>query len=460
MTEPHRPLYAVVLAAGEGSRMKSERPKPLHRLCGKPMLAYVLESLADVPRRPGRHRGGPQGRAGHQEDRRGERGRSARVRRAGRAARHRRRGARSASPGLPDDLDDDGDVIVLPGDTPLLTAGHHRPSRRAAPQHRRRRAPCSPPILDDPTGYGRVVRGKDDRVVAHRRARRRHRRASSEIDEVNTSIYCFKRSLLAPALRRLNPDNAQGEYYLTDVVAVLADGRPRASTAVVARRRRRGLGRQRPPPARARRGRDAPPHQRGAGCAPGVTMVDPASTFVDTTVVVGRDVTLFPGAMLQGATVIGDGAEIGPNTRLVDCTVGAGRRRRGDDRPAARDRRRGPRRSLRRVSRPAPRSPPGTPPDRSTLRPPHAGLNGKTAHGAHHQEAAAPRGGSQQPPAGRGGGRAPGRRARATSNLVRVRQRRDPLPLRRVDPRRRRLHHPEPLLHAPRCRSTTRSWSS
>ena len=126
--------------------------------------------------------------------------------------------------GLPDDLeggaDFDADVIVLPGDTPLLTAEtigelvrRHRESDVAAT--------VLTAVLDDPTGYGRVVRGKNGRVariVEHRDATPEER----EIAEVNTSIYCFKRSLLAPALRRLEPDNAQGEYYLTDVISVLA----------------------------------------------------------------------------------------------------------------------------------------------------------------------------------------------------------------------------------------------
>jgi bifunctional UDP-N-acetylglucosamine pyrophosphorylase/glucosamine-1-phosphate N-acetyltransferase len=142
-----------------------------------------------------------------------------------------------------------------------------------------------------------------------------------EIDEINTSIYCFRRSVLAPALRRLSPQNAQGEYYLTDVVEVLYDAgytvtslvaddpsetegvndRRQLAAAEAELRRRTNL-----------RWLDQ-----------GINMVDPERTYIDATVRLATDVTLFPGTILQGATTIGERSEIGPNTRLVDCVVGA-----------------------------------------------------------------------------------------------------------------------------------------
>ncbi len=215
-----RSTSAIVLAAGEGVRMRSNRPKPLHLLCGRAMLLYVLDALGEVPI----------GRVvvvvGHGAER---------VTKTVQeeapdvildfVEQHVQRGTGdAASVGLtsfPDDDLDDGDVLVLPGDTPLL-----RPDTvaRLLAHHRDTDAACTllTARVQDPRGYGRVVRGKDDRV---RRIVEESDATDDEraIDEVNTSIYCFRRPLLAPALRRLSPENAQGEYYLTDVVEVLHD---------------------------------------------------------------------------------------------------------------------------------------------------------------------------------------------------------------------------------------------
>ncbi len=303
--------------------MRSERPKPLHLLCGRAMVRYVLDSLADcsVDR--------VVVVVGHGAER---------VTKKLQAEepdlvldfveQHTQQGTGDAvAVGLTafpdDDLDpgdDDGaDILVLPGDTPLLRPGT---IERLVEHHRTTDAACTvlTAVMDDPSGYGRVVRGKDGRVariVEHRDATDEER----EIAEVNTSIYCFRRSVLAPALRRVQPANDQGEYYLTDVVEVLHDAgygvsavaaddpaetqgvndRAQLAAAEAELRRRTNL----------------------RWLKLGVTMVDPDRTYVDTTVDLGRDVTLFPGTILQGHTVIGEGAEIGPDTRLVDCVVGA-----------------------------------------------------------------------------------------------------------------------------------------
>ncbi len=220
--------------------------------------------------------------------------------------------------GLPD-ATDDGDVLVLPGDTPLLRAEtmaalvkHHRDTDAAAT--------LLTAGVDDPTGYGRVVRGKDGsvaRIVEHADADS----AELEISEVNTSIYCFRRSLLSPALRRIEPDNAQGEYYLTDVVEVLVSAGHRVEAM------------QAPEPSEtsgvndrlqlAQAEEELRRRTNESLMRSGVTMVDPATTYVDTTVDVGQDVTIFPGAILQGATRIGDRTEVGSSCRLVDTEVGA-----------------------------------------------------------------------------------------------------------------------------------------
>ncbi len=321
MNRPPVPLSAIVLAAGEGSRMRSERPKPLHRLCGRPMLTYVLEALGtsgvDCVAVVVGHKGEwvTKKMQEQQHDLRLEF-----------VEQRVQRGTADAAlvglVGLPDDPAadgaDDGDVLVLPGDTPLLRSGtiealveRHRDSGAAAT--------VLTAQVDDPTGYGRVVRdgsGRVSRIVEHRDADPEERR----IDEVNTSIYCFRRSLLAPALRRIQPDNAQGEYYLTDVVGVLvAAGHPVEARVADDPEETQGVN------DRSQLSRAEAELRRRTNAellAQGVTIVDPSAVYVDTTVRVGRDVTLFPGVILQGATVVGDGSELGPWTRLVDTTVG------------------------------------------------------------------------------------------------------------------------------------------
>lgn len=216
------------------------------------------------------------------------------------------------------ELDGDGDVIILPGDTPLLRT---ETVASLVEHHRSVRAACSvlTAVMADPTGYGRVVRGADgsvQRIVEHTDATPEE----LAINEVNTSIYCIRLSELAPALRRLEPQNAQGEYYLTDVVGVLASagyhvsalpvGDP-AETQGVNDRFQLAVAE-----AELRR------RTNEAWMRRGVTMVDPDRTYVDATVELATDVTLFPGTILQGSCVVGAGCELGPDTRLVDCTVG------------------------------------------------------------------------------------------------------------------------------------------
>jgi bifunctional UDP-N-acetylglucosamine pyrophosphorylase/glucosamine-1-phosphate N-acetyltransferase len=310
-------LAAVVLAAGEGKRMRSARPKPLHLLCGRAMLLHVLDRVADL-----------------------EAERAVVVVGHG-AERVTKKLVEDGPPGLPidfveqavqrgtgdaagialtafEDDDEDADVLVLAGDMPLVRA---ETLRKVLDVHRGTDAAVT--VLGyrfpDPTGYGRLVRGKDDRVVRIVE----HRDATAEeleIAEVNASIYCFKRSLLSPALRRLTPDNAQGEYYLTDVVAVLSQAGHRVE-AVIGEDPSEMLGindRAQLAAAEAELRR----RTNAAWLDRGVTMLDPANTYVDATVHLGEDVTLFPGTILQGQTRIGARSEIGPDSRLVDTIVG------------------------------------------------------------------------------------------------------------------------------------------
>src|SRR5580704_12722951 len=195
---PERRLSAVVLAAGEGTRMRSERPKPLHLLCGRPMILHVLDAMAEIDVR----------RVVVVVGHRGEWVTKTLVQHAPPTMQIEfveqltRSGTGDALAvgltGLPDDDDEGEDVVVLPGDTPLL-----RPQTLAALVRAHRLEDAGATLLTA------VVENAD--ATDDERA----------IDEVNTSIYCFRRSILAPTLRRISPANAQGEYYLTDAVAVL-----------------------------------------------------------------------------------------------------------------------------------------------------------------------------------------------------------------------------------------------
>jgi len=216
-----------------------------------------------------------------------------------------------------DDYDDDSTIVILPGDTPLLQADT---LDELVATHVANQNACTllTSVLDDPTGYGRIVRKKDGqvaRIVEQRDA------SPDELDikEWNTGILCFRRDLLGPALRNLTTDNAQGEYYLTDVVAALAAMGHRVGAVQADASETQGVN-DRWQLALAER--ELRNRTNRHWLLNGVTMLDPRQTFIDVNVKIGRDVTIYPGSMLQGSTVVGDSCEIGPDTRLTDCVVG------------------------------------------------------------------------------------------------------------------------------------------
>ncbi len=315
---PYRPLAAVVLAAGEGTRMRSKTPKVLHPLCGRPMILHVLDRLIELPL----------ARivvvVGHGAER---------VTKTVQEQlatdipvefveqRLQRGTGDAASVGLTGsgfDLDAEDDVLVLTGDTPLLRA---ETLAVLATEHRLVDAAATilTADLDEPTGYGRIVRdarGAVERIVEQGDAND----AELEITEVNSSIYCFRRGLLAPALRRLDPENAQGEYYLTDVIGVL-----RAAGHVVV-----GSHADDPTETLGVNDRDQLAAAEAvlrrrinrAWMRAGVSMSDPERTYIDASVELEPDVSLLPDTMLEGRTVVGAGSVIGPSCQLVDTIVG------------------------------------------------------------------------------------------------------------------------------------------
>ena len=315
----YRPLSAVVLAAGEGTRMRSGTPKVLHPLCGRPMLLHVVDALAELPLE----------RivvvVGHGAERvtktlQDQLVTEVPVEFVEQRVQRGTGDAVSVAITRFDDLDAEDDLLVLPADAPLVRA---ETIARLATEHRLQDAAAAilTAVVPEPFGLGRVIRDKDGRVsriVEHADASGDER----EITEINTSIYCFRRGLLAPALRRLSPENAQGEYYLTDAIGVLRDAGHKVialqaedtAEAIMVNDRVQLAEAEAELRARINRG----------WMRAGVTMVDPATTYIDATVELEPDVRLLPGTILEGRTVVGADAVIGPNTRLVDVVVGEG----------------------------------------------------------------------------------------------------------------------------------------
>ncbi|MGC8464484.1 MAG: bifunctional UDP-N-acetylglucosamine diphosphorylase/glucosamine-1-phosphate N-acetyltransferase GlmU [Acidimicrobiales bacterium] len=317
-------VSVAILAAGDGTRMRSQRAKPLTKLCGRTMIDYVLSSLTDLE-----NLSRVVVVVGHQENLI----RQAVLSQFRRpevevvfATQSRRRGTGDALSvaltRLPDALqsDEPQTLVVLPADTPLLRAStlselvsSHRTSSSAATVLTAR--------VPNPQGYGRVVRdrhGEIDRIVEERDA-------SGEVllvNEVNTSCYVFDQAVLGPSLRRLLPANAQAEYYLTDVIGILRSAGYQVRGFEVDDFREVSGVNDRLQLAEAEavlRSRINESWMRR-----GVTLVDPSSTYIDADVEIGVDTTVWPQTILGGRTVVGPNSEIGPEVRLVDCHLGVG----------------------------------------------------------------------------------------------------------------------------------------
>ena len=304
----------VVLAAGQGTRMRSATPKVLHPLGGRSMLGHVLAAAAPlgagttlVVVGAGREAvvehlsaAVPHARTVVQEEQRGS-GHAARV-------------ALDAVPDL------EGAVLVCNGDSPLLTAGTLE-ALVAAHSAAGSVFTVLTAEVDDPTGLGRIVRDAEGRP----RAIVEERDASAEqraIREVNAGVYVADAETLRRVLAGLSTDNAQGEQYLTDALAPLVDGgapvaavRAEDPVDVLGCNDRREL---------AARRRVLNDRVLDALMVAGVTVVDPATTWVDVTVTVGADAVLQPGTQLHGTTRVAGGAVVGPDTTLTDCEVGEG----------------------------------------------------------------------------------------------------------------------------------------
>jgi bifunctional UDP-N-acetylglucosamine pyrophosphorylase/glucosamine-1-phosphate N-acetyltransferase len=315
-------VSVIVLAAGAGTRMRSTLPKPLHPICGRPMLLHVVHALESV--RPDRC----VVVVGHGADlvRSTVEAQAPAWANVTFAVQENQNGTGDATAaGLTAidaaELHDASTVVVTAGDTPLISAATigelvatHRDNANAAT--------VLTSVLDDPTGYGRIVRAADGRVL---RIVEQRDAGPDELDirEWNTGIYAFRGDLLGPALAGLDTGNSQGEYYLTDVIARLAAAGHRVGAVRVDAAETLGVN-DRSQLAEAETAMRERINRRWM--LAGVSMTDPSRTCIDVTVTIGSDTVLHPDTMLLGTTTVGDGCLIGPGTTLADSAVGDGAR--------------------------------------------------------------------------------------------------------------------------------------
>ena len=303
----------VILAAGEGTRMKSTTPKVLHKIAGRSLVGHVLHAVSALKPEHVRVVVGA--------------GREKVEAHIAEIAPHAttifqevRGGTGHATQLALDGLTPRGTILVLAGDTPMLTGKslsdlldvHHQGGYTASvltAEH------------PDPTGYGRIIRGDDGsllRIVEQRDADEFER----AIEEINSGVYAFDAVKLAGAIGKLRKDNSQGELYLTDVIEILRnEGGKIAAVMIDDFIETLGVNDRVQLAESAALLRDRINEDLMKS---GVTIIDPTTTWVDSTSVISQDVILHPGTAISGCSTVGVGAVIGPRTTLVDCTVANG----------------------------------------------------------------------------------------------------------------------------------------
>lgn len=304
-------IAALILAAGKGTRMKSDLIKVLHEVAGQPMVCWPLAAAREA---------GAEEMVvvvGHQAEQvqrvlSGEAGLRIALQEEQLGTGH------AVACGLPALSGNSTTVLILCGDTPLLTGAT---LQRLAMTHHSSKAAVTvlTAKLADPSGYGRIVRdsaGRVQRIVEHKDATP----DEAAINEVNSGIYCMELDFLQAHIGSLGSDNAQNEYYLTDLVAV-AVAEQRGCAAVVADDTQEIMGvndrAQLAQAARLLRERINTGLMQS-----GVTLIDPDCTYIDAGVVIGADTEIWPGCVVRGKTVIGKGCLLESNVQVCDCTLG------------------------------------------------------------------------------------------------------------------------------------------
>ncbi|MGM9928001.1 MAG: bifunctional UDP-N-acetylglucosamine diphosphorylase/glucosamine-1-phosphate N-acetyltransferase GlmU [Bacillus sp. (in: firmicutes)] len=301
--------FAIILAAGQGTRMKSRLYKVLHTVCGKPMVQHVLDQVSslnvqEIVTIVGHGAEKVQGTLGEKSKF---------------ALQAEQLGTAHAVMQAEELLQDrPGTTFVICGDTPLIKA---ETMEALIKQHEQQGAKASilTAYLEDPTGYGRIIRNEEglvEKIVEHKDATE----AEKQVTEINTGTYCFDNQALFATLKKVSNDNAQGEYYLPDVIEILksegeivtayqtddfeetlgVNDRIALSQAEKTMRQRINLE-----------------HMRN-----GVTLIDPEHTYIEADVTIGSDTIIYPGTVIKAGSSIGQECVIGPNSEIQACEIG------------------------------------------------------------------------------------------------------------------------------------------
>jgi len=300
-------LAVVILAAGEGTRMKSSLPKVLHKICGRTIISHVVKVAQNL---------NPTKIivvVGHQKEKVTEDlGNGVEV-----VVQENQLGTGHAVLAAEQSLGKyEGDILVLSGDSPLIRTRTLLKLIKLRGENGA--AAVLTAKLKNPDGYGRIIRRGEEitGIVEEKDATP----DEIKIDEVNSGIYCFAGGELFGSLREASNDNEQGEYYLTDVIGILKN-KGKKIVGMVAEDESEILGinsrKQQAEADKIMRGRITDRLMNE-----GVTFIDPGLVFIEPDVVVGKDTTVYPLTFLEGETLIGEGCEIGPSVKLVDTTVG------------------------------------------------------------------------------------------------------------------------------------------
>lgn len=301
--------YAVILAAGQGTRMKSDLYKVLHPVCGKPMIQHVVDQVSALGFAEkivvvGFGAKSVQEQLGEQVSyvlQKEQLGTGHAVMQAEQALKEK-----------------EGTTVVLCGDTPLIRA---ETLEKLIQYHEEQGAKATilTAIATDPTGYGRIIRNEKqlvERIVEHKDATERER----QVTEINTGTYCFDNKALFSALKEVGNDNVQGEYYLTDVIEILKKrGESIAAFTTPDFEETLGVNDR---VALAHAEKIMRLRINRSWMERGVTLINPEHTYISADATIGKDTVIYPGVFIEGKTVIGERCVIGANSEIKDSTIG------------------------------------------------------------------------------------------------------------------------------------------
>ncbi|MEG7357990.1 bifunctional UDP-N-acetylglucosamine diphosphorylase/glucosamine-1-phosphate N-acetyltransferase GlmU [Bacillus inaquosorum] len=302
--------FAVVLAAGQGTRMKSKLYKVLHPVCGKPMAEHVVDealklSLSKLVTIVGHGAEEVKKKLGDKSEY------ALQAEQLGTA-----HAVKQAQPFL---ADEKGVTIVICGDTPLLTA---ETMEQMLKEHTQREAKATilTAVAEDPTGYGRIIRSENgavQKIVEHKDASEEERL----VTEINTGTYCFDNEALFRAIDQVSNDNAQGEYYLPDVIEILKnEGETVAAYQTGNFQETLGVN-DRVALSQAEQFMKERINKRHM--QNGVTLIDPMNTYISPDAVIGSDTVIYPGTVIKGEVQIGEDTIIGPHTEIMNSSIGS-----------------------------------------------------------------------------------------------------------------------------------------